>query len=72
MNSNISTELVIKLNEASVARLGDRVQVFTDDRHQIVNSIVHIGVGGFHRAHQALYLDNYFHQKSDLQWGTAV
>lgn len=69
MNSNISTESVIKLNEASVARLGDRAQVFTYDRHQIVNGIVHIGVGGFHRAHQALYLDNYFQQTSDLQWG---
>lgn len=69
MNSNISTESVIKLNESSLARLGDRVQVFTYDRHQIVNGIVHIGVGGFHRAHQALYLDNYFHQKPDFQWG---
>ena len=29
----------------------------------MTNSIVHIGVGGFHRAHQALYMDNYIEQE---------
>ena len=27
------------------------------DRPAITTGIVHIGVGGFHRAHQAMYLD---------------
>ena len=27
------------------------------DRSAITTGIVHIGVGGFHRAHQAMYLD---------------
>lgn len=30
---------------------------------------MHIGVGGFHRSHQALYLDDYFHQNPGSDWG---
>ena len=43
------------------------------DRDKVNNGIVHIGVGGFHRSHQALYLDNYIEQqlaqKAESQWG---
>lgn len=69
MNSNISTGSIIKLNEASLSHLPPTVQIPKYDRHSVTNGIVHIGVGGFHRAHQALYLDNYLHQTSDRQWG---
>ncbi|GAA6617851.1 mannitol dehydrogenase family protein [Scytonema sp. NUACC26] len=69
MNSNISTGSAIKLNEASLSRLANNVRVPNYDRHQITNGIVHIGVGGFHRAHQALYLDNYLHQHPGSDWG---
>lgn len=31
--------------------------------------IVHLGVGNFHRAHQALYINNYLNQTNDLNWG---
>jgi mannitol 2-dehydrogenase len=68
MNS-INPSSAIKLNEASLSHLANKVRVPTYDRHQITNGIVHIGVGGFHRAHQALYLDNYFHQKLGSEWG---
>jgi mannitol 2-dehydrogenase len=69
MNSNISIDSAIALKEASLSRLADYVRVPTYDRRRLTNGIVHIGVGGFHRAHQALYLDNYAHQNSDSQWG---
>nr|WP_242038600.1 mannitol dehydrogenase family protein [Chroococcidiopsis sp. [FACHB-1243]] len=69
MNSNISTGSTIKLNEASLSRLSNNIRVPNYDRHQIINGIVHIGVGGFHRAHQALYLDNYLQQTRDREWG---
>ncbi|MUG99926.1 mannitol dehydrogenase family protein [Scytonema sp. UIC 10036] len=69
MNSNISTGSAIKLNEASLSRLANNVRVPNYDRHQITNGIVHIGVGAFHRAHQALYLDNYLHQHPGSDWG---
>lgn len=69
MNSNISTESAIKLNKAALPRLANRIPVPKYERDQITNGIVHIGVGGFHRAHQALYLDNYFHQNPVSDWG---
>jgi mannitol 2-dehydrogenase len=69
MNSNTSTSSTIKLNEASLSRLPGNVAIPKYDRHQISNGIVHIGVGGFHRSHQALYLDDYFHQNPGSDWG---
>ena len=69
MNSPTSTSSATKLNEASLLRLNNNVRVPKYDRQQLTNGIVHIGVGGFHRAHQALYLDEYFHQNPDSDWG---
>jgi len=31
--------------------------------------IVHIGYGAFHRAHQAMYIDDYMEKTGDLRWG---
>lgn len=31
--------------------------------------IVHIGYGAFHRAHQAVYIDDYMERTGDLRWG---
>ncbi len=69
MNSPISPSSTIKLNEAALSRLADRVRVPQYDRHSVTNGIIHIGVGGFHRAHQALYLDNYLQQHPGSKWG---
>lgn len=69
MNSNTGTGSTIKLNQASLSRLPQNVRVPKYDRTQITNGIVHIGVGGFHRSHQALYLDEYFHQNPGSDWG---
>lgn len=69
MNSNIHTNSAIKLNQSSLSQLSETVRVPQYDRHQVTNGIVHIGVGGFHRAHQAVYLDNYLHQNSASSWG---
>ncbi|HSF73049.1 MAG TPA: hypothetical protein VLA84_04535 [Microcoleus sp.] len=57
------------MNEASLSRLPENVRIPKYDRHQISNGIVHIGVGGFHRSHQGLYLDDYFHQNPGGDWG---
>ncbi len=69
MNSNTNTGSTIKLNEASLSRLPENVPIPKYDRHQITNGIVHIGVGGFHRSHQAVYMDDYFHQHPGSEWG---
>jgi mannitol 2-dehydrogenase len=39
------------------------------DRQGVTQSIVHIGVGGFHRAHQAVYLDDLLHMPGNSGWG---
>ncbi len=39
------------------------------DRTRVSVGIVHFGVGGFHRAHQAMYLDRLMEQGSALDWG---
>ena len=39
------------------------------DRSQVSVGIVHIGVGGFHRAHEAMYLDALMNQGEALDWG---
>ena len=39
------------------------------DRAEVSVGIVHFGVGGFHRAHQAMYLDDLMNQGRALDWG---
>jgi len=34
--------------------------------------VVHVGFGAFHRAHQAVYLDDYMQATQDLRWGIAA
>ncbi len=34
--------------------------------------VVHLGFGAFHRAHQAVYLDDYMDATGDLRWGIAA
>ena len=34
--------------------------------------VVHLGYGAFHRAHQAIYIDDYMGQTGDLRWGIAA
>jgi mannitol 2-dehydrogenase len=38
------------------------------DRNRLTPGIVHIGLGNFHRAHMAVYLDDLFAQGRDLDW----
>ncbi|MGB1235334.1 MAG: mannitol dehydrogenase family protein, partial [Planktomarina sp.] len=44
----------------------------TYDRSACVVGVVHLGFGAFHRAHQAVYLDDYMQASSDLAWGIAA
>ena len=39
------------------------------DRSKVSVGIVHLGVGGFHRAHQAMYLDRLMNEGTALDWG---
>ncbi|GAB2683795.1 mannitol dehydrogenase family protein [Kribbella swartbergensis] len=49
--------------------LGNEVGVPSYDRTAVRPGIVHFGVGGFHRAHQAMYLDRLMNDGKALDWG---
>ena len=58
-----------RLNPALLDQLPASVAVPRYDRSQIGQAIVHIGLGNFHRAHQALYLDDLFNAQGPGPWG---
>ncbi|MGG6239215.1 mannitol dehydrogenase family protein [Nodosilinea sp. AN01ver1] len=69
MNSNPNpTKSLVKLTERNLSQLPSSVRVPRYDRSAVTPGIVHIGVGGFHRAHQALYMDNYLEQNPGSDW----
>ena len=59
----------MELNNTALARIADPVSVPGYDRSTIAAGIIHFGVGGFHRAHQAMYLDALMNQGKALDWG---
>lgn len=58
-----------KLNNQNLQLLPKEVVVPKYDRSSIETGIVHVGIGGFHRAHQALYTDDLLHSTSNKEWG---
>ncbi len=59
----------MQLNAQTLERLNDAVEVPTYDRNDITVGIVHFGVGGFHRAHQAMYVDKLLRLGQARAWG---
>ena len=57
------------LNGNTLRSLGAKVSIPVYDRDQVRTGIVHFGVGGFHRAHQAMYLDRLMESGTALDWG---
>jgi mannitol 2-dehydrogenase len=47
----------------------DAVPGPTYDRSRVATGVVHFGVGGFHRAHQAMYHDRLMNDGKALDWG---
>lgn len=64
-----ASERAKPLSDQVLAELGPQVRVPTYDRSQVKVGIAHFGVGGFHRSHQAMYLDSLMNQSTDLDWG---
>ncbi|MDI5986164.1 mannitol dehydrogenase family protein [Halomonas sp. M4R5S39] len=58
-----------RLNNDNLGRLAPEVAVPGYDRGAVTAGIVHFGVGGFHRAHQAMYLDALMNRGEALDWG---
>ncbi|GAA1632206.1 mannitol dehydrogenase family protein [Georgenia ruanii] len=57
------------LNATSLPDLPAEVHAPTYDRSAVRTGIVHIGVGGFHRSHQAMYVDRLLEQGKAQDWG---
>ncbi|KEZ76615.1 mannitol dehydrogenase family protein [Salinisphaera hydrothermalis] len=57
------------LNNTSLAEIDGAVPTPSYDRSRVATGIVHFGVGGFHRAHQAMYLDALMNDGKALEWG---
>lgn len=64
-----TTTAPIALSDATLGDLPDGVRVPTYDRSTITPGIVHIGVGGFHRAHLAMYVDDLLQAGGSDNWG---
>ena len=58
-----------QLGTVTLGALGNEVGVPQYDRTAVRTGIVHFGVGGFHRAHQAMYLDRLMNDGKALDWG---
>ncbi|MEO5609649.1 MAG: mannitol dehydrogenase family protein [Ornithinibacter sp.] len=63
------TPAAVALTDAAIAALPDEVARPAYDRSAVTPGIVHFGVGGFHRAHQAVYLDTLMNAGEALDWG---
>ncbi|NRP21789.1 Mannitol 2-dehydrogenase [Ensifer adhaerens] len=61
--------MTVKLSLASLNDVAATASVPTYDRATLSAGIVHFGVGNFHRAHQAIYLDDLFNAGEDHDWG---
>ena len=61
--------MTTQLSAANLNLLGPDIQLPGYDRQKVGQSIMHVGVGGFHRAHQALYTDDLLRQGGDSIWG---
>ncbi len=60
---------MLPLNAQTLAEHAEHVPTPTYDRSVVRTGIAHIGVGGFHRAHLAAYLDALMRQGQALEWG---
>ena len=58
-----------KLSNQALGLLPSTIARPTYDRSRVKVGIVHFGVGGFHRAHQAMYLDQLMNRGEALDWG---
>ncbi|MBP2236685.1 mannitol 2-dehydrogenase [Sinorhizobium kostiense] len=60
--------MATKLSLAALDAIKAKAGIPNYDRHDLRPGIVHFGVGNFHRAHQAVYLDDLFNLGRDHDW----
>ena len=57
------------ITTAGLSAIGQTIPVPRYDRSRVTPGIMHFGVGNFHRAHQAAYLDDLMNRGEALDWG---
>ncbi len=57
------------LNAQTLAYWSGRLPTPAYNRDLVTPGVVHVGVGGFHRAHQAMYHDRLMNEGKALDWG---
>ena len=58
-----------ELTAATLRQLNPGVSRPRYDRRDVRTGIVHIGVGNFHRSHQAMYIDRLMNDAAAMDWG---
>ena len=61
--------MTVKLSKATLQNLPKNVGVPGYSQSGLKADIIHFGIGNFHRAHQAVYLDELFNAGTDHEWG---
>jgi len=56
------------LNQNNLSQIKDRISSVGYNRNSLNPGIVHIGVGGFHRSHQAFYTHNLMEKHNTMDW----
>ncbi len=60
-----TTASVTQVSQSSLKTLGESYQTPQYDRAALKAGILHMSVGGFHRSHQAVYMDDYLNKNAE-------
>lgn len=58
----------MRLNDINILKIAEKIPCPSYDRKPLRTGIVHIGVGGFHRAHQAYYIHRLIEKHDTKDW----
>lgn len=59
----------VSLHQHNLWQLPSQIKRPTYDRSRLTSGIVHVGVGGFHRSHEAFYTDELLQSGGASNWG---
>ncbi|MEL0625097.1 mannitol dehydrogenase family protein, partial [Marinomonas arenicola] len=59
----------IQLTQGNFQQLPESFALPTYDRSKVKAGIVHIGIGGVHRSHEAFYTDELLASTGSTEWG---
>lgn len=61
--------ITYKVNNTNLSQVSSRISIPNYNRSNVKTGIVHVGIGGFHRAHEAFYTDELLQNESNTDWG---